>query len=330
MQRLVTDAATLTSGPQPPLRLGAVEWALIFLHSMMWGSAYFFGALALRDLPPLTITAYRLIPACIIVVGVCLLAGYRIPRTLDYWRRMFFLGLVNNMVPMALILWAQHQVSGGIAAVFNATAPLFGVILAHFLTADEKLHAGKIVGILTGVAGVAVLVGVDVATGLGGGGTTGSVFAKAALLAAAACYAIASVVARTSSHEPPFVIASGQMLSAFVVAMPLALIVDRPWLLPTPSLTAIGGVIGMGVCGSAFAAMLYFTVLRRAGATNTLLVTLLLPLTPILLGAAFLDDTLAPREIAGAAIIGLALLVLDGRLFKRARPGSKAPHRDMT
>ena len=294
--------------------MGAIEWTLIVLHSIMWGSAYFFGAIALRELPSLTITAFRLIPACIIVVGVCWMAGNRIPRTAEYWRRMLVLGVTNNVLPMMLILFAQHQVSGGIAAVFNAMTPLIAVVLAHFVTVDEKFTSHKGVGIAAGIIGVSVLVGADITSGASGG-----VVAKLALLGAAAAYAISGLFARKTSREPPFVIAAGQMLSALIISMPLALMVDQPWTLPIPTASAWGAVLGMGVFGSAVAALLYFTVLKRAGATNTLLVTLLLPLTPILLGAAFLGERLSTREWAGAAIIGAALVILDGRLIRKLR-----------
>jgi drug/metabolite transporter (DMT)-like permease len=294
--------------------MGAAEWSLIVLHSIMWGSAYFFAAIAVPEIPPLTITAFRLIPACTIVVAACLIVRNWVPFEWHFWRRMFALGLVNNIIPMLLILYAQHQVTGGIAAVFNAMTPLLAVILAHFVTTDEKFTGHKIAGILAGILGVSVLVGADITSG-----ATGSVLAKVALLGAAAAYAIAGVFARTTSREPPFVIAAGQMLSALVISMPLALTIDQPWTLPQPSWQAVGAVICMGMFGSALAALLYFTLIRRAGATNTLLVTLLLPLTPIMLGVTFLGERLSAREMSGAAIIGLALIILDGRAFNFVR-----------
>jgi drug/metabolite transporter (DMT)-like permease len=289
--------------------MGVVEWALIAIHSMLWGSAFFFGAVAIKEIPPLTITAFRLIPACLVVLAVVLLAGHRVPWNADYWRRMFALGALNNFIPLMLILWAQYQVASGIAAVFNATAPLFAVVIAHFATRDERLSARKIAGVMAGIAGVAILVGVDFAAS-----RTGGLLPKIALLGAALSYALAGVYARRTAREAPFVIAIGQMATVLVMAMPLSLLFDRPWLLPPPSAAAVWAVLGMGLFGSALAALVYFTVLKRAGATNTLLVTLLLPLTPILLGAAFLGESLSHREFAGAAMIGLALIILHGRL----------------
>lgn len=305
MQRY--DAAPVAP-PSPPLKLGATEWALIVLHSVLWGSSFFFGAIAIKEVPPLTITAFRAIPACAIVVGVCMALHQRIPSSNDFWTRMLVLAVLNNVAPLLLILWAQHQVAGGVAAVFNATTPLFAVVVAHFVTRDERLSARRIAGVVIGIAGVSVLVGTDVTSGGSGG-----IVAKVALLAAALCYALAGLFARVTSREPPFVIAAGQLVAALLLAMPLAIAFDHPWTLPLPSGRVVAAIVGMGVFSSAFAALVYFTVIRRAGATNGLLVTLLLPITPIILGTLLLGDAIHVREVVGAVIIALALVVLDGR-----------------
>jgi drug/metabolite transporter (DMT)-like permease len=295
-----------------PLRMGASEWALIGLHSMLWGTAFFFAELAIPEVPALTIAAFRLIPASLITAGVCLWLGYRLPATWREWGRLVLLAAANNVTPILLILWAQREVTGGIAAVFNATTPLFGVFLAHVFTQDERLSAVKVTGILVGISGVAVLVGADL---LGGFGSSG--LAKLALIGAALCYALAGVYARGFPQYPPQILAAGQMIGALLLSMPLALLVDQPWMLSLPSAKAASAVVGMGLFASALAALCYFTVLKRAGATNAMLATLLVPLTPIMLGGLFLGETLAPREITGACIIALALLTIDGRLVAR-------------
>jgi drug/metabolite transporter (DMT)-like permease len=292
--------------------MGASEWTLLGLHSMLWGSAYFFAELAIPEVPVLTIAAFRLIPAALIMASVCLWLGYRLPATSRDWVRLVLLAAVNNVVPMLLILWAQREVTGGIAAVFNATTPLFGVFLAHAFTQDERLSISKLTGILVGISGVTILVGADVLGGLSSGGVS-----KLALLGAALCYAIAGVYARRFPGYPPQNLAAGQMIGALMLSMPIALLVDQPWTLSLPSAKAAGAVVGMGLFASALAALCYFTVLKRAGATNAMLATLLVPLTPIVLGGLFLGETLTPREITGACIIALALLTIDGRLVTR-------------
>ena len=298
-----------------PLRLGGVEWGLIALQSMLWGSSYFFIAVAQPELPALTIAALRTIPASIALLLIVLSLGYRLPATLAEWRLFILFAAFNTVLPFLLIVWGQSRATGGMAAILNASAPLFGIFLAHLLTHDEKLSAHKLAGILVGIVGVGILVGYDFAVG-----SRADVLARLALLAAPLCYVCANIFVRNRlGHYPAFVVAVMQMVGATFVAIPLAMVIDRPWNLPAPSGTVLGAILGMGLLGSAFAPLCHFTVLRRAGATNASLVTLIMPLTPVLLGAAFLGERLTPREMAGALVIAAALIIIDGRLVRRVR-----------
>jgi drug/metabolite transporter (DMT)-like permease len=295
-----------------PLRLGAVEWGLIALQSMLWGSSYFFIAMVQAELPALTIAALRTIPASIVLVAVVLSLGYRMPATLAEWRQFIFFSAFNTVLPFVLIVWGQARTTGGMAAILNASAPLFGIFLAHVLTHDEKLSRNKLAGILLGIVGVGILVGYDFAVG-----STADVLARLALLAAPLCYVLANIYARNKLGQyPPFVIAMMQMVASIFIAVPLALAVDHPWTLPMPSLKVLAAIVGMGVLGSSLAGLCHFTVLRRAGATNALLVTLIMPLTPILLGSIFLGEHLTGRDMLGAAVIAAALIVIDGRVVR--------------
>jgi drug/metabolite transporter (DMT)-like permease len=225
------------------------------------------------------------------------------------------LSVLNNVLPFVLVVMAQRDVTGGIAAVFNATAPLFTLFLSAYLIAEERLTWSRVAGIVIGIAGVAVLIGADPAGARG-------IAAPVMLLAAAACYGVANVFARLKlGGYPPFVVATGQMISSLVLSTVIALVVERPWEQPMPAGETLAAIAAMGTFGSAFASLCHFTVLKRAGATNGMLVTIVLPLTPILLGAIFFGERLSLREIAGAAIIAFALVVIDGRLFRR--PGFK-------
>ena len=300
------------AGGGAPLRMGAVEWGLIALQSMFWGSSYFFIALVQADLPAFTIAALRTVPASLALLLIVLSLGYRLPATLAEWRLFILFALFNTLIPFILIVWGQSRATGGMAAILNASAPLFGIFLAHMLTQDEKLSWNKLAGILVGITGVGVLVGYDFAAG-----TSADILARLALLAAPLMYVCANIFARTQlGHYPPFVVAAMQMVGSIFTAFPLALAFDHPWTLPIPALGTIGALIGMGVFGSALAALCHFTVLQRAGATNATLVTLIMPLTPIILGAAFLGEHLAPREMAGALVIAAALIIIDGRIFR--------------
>jgi drug/metabolite transporter (DMT)-like permease len=293
----------------PALRLGAVEWGLIVLQSMLWGSSYFFIAAVQSQVPAFTIAALRTLPAAAVLLVIVLSLGYRLPATLAEWRLFIGFSVFNSVLPFLLIVWGQSRTTGGMAAILNATAPLFGIFLAHVLTHDEKLSWRKAAGILVGLAGVVVLMGRDVLAG-----ASADLLARLALLAAPLSYVCANIfVRRRLGGYPPFVIAAMQMVGAIFVAVPLALVLDRPWEQAAPSATALAAIAGMGVLGSALSSLCHFTVLQRAGATNASLVTLIMPLTPVVLGSVFLGERLSPTDIAGALIVAAALIIIDGR-----------------
>jgi drug/metabolite transporter (DMT)-like permease len=301
-----------------PLRLGAVEWGLIALQSMLWGSSYFFIAVVQDQVPILTVVAMRGVAASIMLIAIVTSLGYRMPATLAEWAHFAFFSTFNTLIPFALIVWGQARATGGMAAILNASAPLFGIFLAHLLTHDEKLSVNKLAGILLGFVGVAILIGSDLAVM-----SSADLMARLALLAAPLLYVLANIYARNRLGEyPPFVIAMMQMAASVFISVPLALAVDWPWTLPMPSMTVLGAIIATGVFGSGLAALCHFTVLQRAGATNAMLVTLIMPLTPILLGGIFLGERLTGREIVGAVIIAAALLIIDGRLLRLLPRGS--------
>jgi drug/metabolite transporter (DMT)-like permease len=308
MQNSTASAAT-------PLRLGFVEWGLMALQSTLWGSSYFFIALVQSEVPALTITALRSLPAAAVLLLIVLSLGYRLPATLAEWRLFVVFSAFNTVLPFLLIVWGQSRATGGMAAILNSTAPLFGIFLAHVFTHDEKLSWSKVAGILIGIAGVGVLIGRDIL-----GGSAADLMARLALLGAPLCYVCANIfVRRRLSSYPPFVIAATQMAGAIFVALPLAAAFDRPWEHATPSAQALAAIVAMGVLGSALPSLCHFTVIRRAGAANASLVTLIMPLTPILLGGVFLGERLSGTEIAGALIVTAALVIIDGRMFGALR-----------
>ena len=308
MQNAASPPAPGHPGATPPLRLGATEWLLLAMHSMLWGSAFFFVDIAKSEMSAFVMTSLRLVPAAsILLVVAAVMRLSLIPLVRDWWR-FLLLASINNYIPFLLLIYGQYQVTGGIAAVFNATSPLFAAFLAHALTQDEKLSANKLAGIVLGISGVGVLAWQDL-----WGGSDAGLLAKGALLGAAFCYALAGIYGRTFRGFQPIVVASGQMVWALILSIPLALLIGQPWNDPPPSSTALLACLGMGVFASAFASICYFTILKRAGATNALLVTLLLPLTPITLGAVFLGHSLKPTDIAGGLLIACALIVIDGR-----------------
>lgn len=292
--------------------LALLDYGLIGLQSMLWGSAFFFVAIVGRDIAPITMTALRLVPACLVLLIVIYALGLRLPASRSAWGKMLLMSAFNNVIPFVLIIYAQRDVSGGLAAIFNATAPLFAVFIAPLFVPEERWSLARIAGIMTGIAGVALLVG-------GKAGVVSSA-AAALLLIAASCYATANVMTRLFfPGYPPFVIACAQMLASLFLAVIAALLLEQPWAMTAPSPKSLLAITAMGILSSAFASLCHFTVLRRTGPTNAMLVTIILPLTPILLGSLLLGEQITLQQVVGGLVIASALVMIDGRLLNRFR-----------
>lgn len=306
-----------TATPDAP-QLGAFEWGLLLLLSLVWGGSFFFQAYLIAFLPPLTIVAGRVgfaaLALWLVILAMPRLTRGGLPRDPKIWGALFTMGVINNAIPFGLIVWGQTQITGGLAAVLNATTPFFAVILAHWLTSDEKISGPKIAGIVAGIAGVAVLIGPDVLSSTGA-----SIWAKLAVLGAAFSYAIAGIYGRRFKGQPAIVTATGQLTGSSIVIVALAMFIDRPWTLAAPPPLAWAALIALALLATAFAYILYFRILKTAGATNLMLVTLLVPVGAILLGAAFLAEAVTPRQLAGMALIFVGLAAIDGRIWRWVR-----------
>jgi drug/metabolite transporter (DMT)-like permease len=287
-------------------------WIWLLSLSVLWGGSFFFAKVALGELAPLSVVFGRVALAAIALNLVLALTASSLFQRKVPWRSFFAMGLLNNLVPFALIFWGQTQIASGLASILNATTPLFTLVVAHFLTQDERIDAIKLSALVIGIGGVAVLMGPDVLAG--SHGTLGQL----ACLGAALSYAFAGVYGRRfkAMGVAPLDAAAGQVTASTMLILPIMLIVDQPWTLPGfPSATVWASLAGLALLSTALAYVLYFRILAAAGATNLLLVTFLIPVTAILLGASVLGEHLLPRHFAGMALIGLSLAAIDGRLL---------------
>jgi drug/metabolite transporter (DMT)-like permease len=296
-------------------RIDARDWSLLGLLSVLWGGSFFFNGVVLRELPPLTVVFLRVALAAIILLPLLRVYGIRLPRGVAGWAPFFAIGLLNNVLPFSLIVMGQTRIPSGLASILNATTPLFAVVVMA-VAGEEKLHARRIAGVITGLIGVIILHGQGL-DGKGLGFETGQGIGILLCLAAAFSYGLAALVARRLlSNSPPLATATFQMLASAAMMTVVAGVVERPWQLPMPGLTTWLAVIGLAALSTALAYIVFFQILRRSGATNVMLVTLLIPVTALLLGYLVLGEKISPREIAGALVIGSALLVIDGRVLK--------------
>lgn len=306
-----------TSRPMTPF-----EWGMLMALALVWGGSFFFNVVAVRELPVFTVVVSRVVLAAIVLLVILRFTGERLPRDPRVWAAFFGMGLLNNAIPFSLIVAGQQHIASAVASILNASTPLFTVILAHVLTSDEKMTANKLLGVVVGFAGVAMMIGFDALHSLGT-----NVLAQLMCLGGALSYAFAGIFGRRfkSMGVPPMTTATGQVIASSVLLVPVMLMVDRPWTLATPSAAAIGALIGLAVLSTAFAYVLYFRILSTAGATNLMLVTFLVPVGAIMLGILFLDEQLMPKHIAGMALIGMGLAAIDGRLISALGPRSPQP-----
>ncbi len=277
------------------------------------GCSYFLIELALEGFTPLTLVTLRLALAALMLWAAAVAGGLPIPRSPAIWAMFLVMGLLNNVAPFTLISWGQTQIASSLASILNATTPLFGVIIAHAVLADERVTRLKALGVVVGFIGVAVMIGPEALLGLGGG-----FLGQLAVLIAAASYAVAGAYGRRfqSTGLHPIVIAAGQVSASTLFMIPTALLVDAPFSAAAAPFSAWAGVIALAVFGTALAYIGYFRLLAMAGATNLLLVTFLNPVTVILLGVLLLNEALRAVHIAGMVLIALGLSAIDGRPWR--------------
>jgi drug/metabolite transporter (DMT)-like permease len=299
-----------------------LEWTMLVALSAVWGGAFYFNAVAVKELPVLTVVVARVALAAFVLLGAMELSGVAMPTGRRVWAAFFGMGLLNNAIPFSLIVWGQSHIASGVASILNASTPLFTVVLAHALTADEKMTGGRLCGVVVGSVGVAVMIGGDAVHSLGT-----SVVAQLACVAAAASYAFAGIFGRRfrTMGITPMATATGQLVASSILLVPVMLAIDHPWSLPAPSANAVGALIAIATLSTALAYVLYFRILATAGATNLLLVTFLIPVSAILLGIVFLSETLQVRHLAGMAMIGIGLAAIDGRPWRAARSLRRGP-----
>jgi drug/metabolite transporter (DMT)-like permease len=296
--------------------MGALEWAMLLALSVLWGGSFLFVGVAVKELPPLTLVTLRVSLAAGTLLAMLRLGGIALPREPRIWAALLVMSFLNNVVPFTLIAWGQSHIASGVASIFNATTPLFGVLVAHVWTSDEKATPSRLAGVVVGFAGVTVMMG-------GAALRTAGVdlLAQSAILIASFCYAVSGVFGRrfTAMGVAPLATAAGMLTLSSFLLLPLALVVDRPWTLPAPSAAAILSVAALALVSTAFAYLLYFRILAVAGATNLMLVTFLIPISAIVLGASVLGERLALKHFVGMALIGLGLAAIDGRLLAAMR-----------
>ncbi len=294
--------------------MGKAEWIMLIALSVLWGGSFLFVGIAVHDVPPLTIVLIRVALSAIALHIILKTMGYKFPTDKTILFAFLIMGLLNNAIPFSLISYGQSHIASGLASILNATTPIFTVIVAHFLTTDEKLTTRKVSGVIIGFIGVAVMIGIDALQALGI-----HIFAQLAILLATTSYAFAGIYGKRfqALGVKPITVATGQVTASSFLMLPLVLIIDQPWTLSMPSTHSIIALIALALLSTVLAYILFFEVLARAGATNLLLVTFLIPPSAIILGVLVLNESIQFNQMLGLALIIVSLATIDGRVFRR-------------
>jgi drug/metabolite transporter (DMT)-like permease len=303
-------------------KLDATGWGLIAILTLLWGGAFYMIEVGLRSFPPITLVFIRMAFAVPPMWIAMRFMGERLPTDMRIWALLAVVGAFNCALPFTLFFWGQQYLDSGYASILNATTPLWGVITAHFMTADEKATPSRIVGVLVGLAGIMVMVGPEAMKGV-----SDNLLAQLACLISTVFYSLAAIFGRRLSQTSltPMAVATGQTMTAALMMVPIMLVIDQPWTMSTPRLDSVLAGLAIALISTALAYVLYFRLIDRSGASNAQLVAFLMPILAVALGVAFLNESLSSGQVAGAVLIAFGLAIIDGRLLARLAPRRAVP-----
>ena len=324
-ERNCADAAgapDVYGAPMIRTQMDKGDWAILATLALIWGGAFLFIGVAVRHVHPLTYVWLRLTVAAAAMWLFLKVRRQPLDLPKQVWGSILLLALLNNALPFSLFGWGQTHIASGLAAILNATTPIWGVLVAHFLTVDERMTPRKIAGVLLGFGGVATMIGPTLLANMGTDGV-----AQLACISASLSYALAAVWARRFKRMglSPMSVTTGQLSAGALMMLPVAMVFDQPWNQPLPPLAAWAAIVALALLCTALGYVLYFRLIDSAGATNALLVTLLVPPVAILLGGLFLGESLAPQDFIGLALIAVGLAAIDGRLLNLLAPRRRLP-----
>ena len=285
-------------------RNSLLEYGLLGLLALLWGSSYLFIKVAVAEIPPVTLIALRVAGAALFLFVVLFVRGGRLPRNPQIWGMLGIQAFFNSIGAWTILAWGQQYVEAGLASVLNSTSPIFVFLFTAFFSRHEKLSGLKLGGAIIGLFGVVLIVGVDVLAGLGN-----AVAGQIACLVGAMLYAGAAIYGRKFSGIGPLETALGTMLWATVVLTPLAFMVEDPLSL-RPSMTAIGSTLVLAIACTGFALIIYFRLVRTLGSLGVASQSYLRAGIGVVLGVVLLGEHLSIPIIVGlaAAIAGVWMI----------------------
>lgn len=282
---------------------------LLLLLAFLWGSAYPFTKISVHEIPMLTFSLGRSAIGALILWLILRFKGQRLPGWDRIWIHLAMMGVVHNAAPYVLVAWGSQSVDSGLTAIITSTAPLFTIVLAHFMVADDRLTPAKIAGVLVAISGMIALLAPSFQ-----GGLNASLQGILAILVASLCYGVATVYTRKYLRGLPFLVGpTAQLIISSGLLLPLSLLLERPFQLPIPSMTSLLAWGATGVLGTAAAFIVFFRLIEMASPSFVSMVSYLIPIVGAGLGMLILGERLPRSAYVGFTIILAGVIIANGR-----------------
>lgn len=282
------------------------HWTAFIILGIIWSASFLWIKLALNEIGPFTLVAFRVLFGVLFAGGAVLLQRKAWPSDWAGWFPFLLLGVTSVAIPFFLITWGELSIDSAVAAILNATVPLFTIVIAHLFLLDDKMSVQRVLGLLIGFIGVIVLLSKDLTTG-----SQSSILGQAAVILASIFYAASSVYARRKTQfAPGLVRGAAPLVSATIILWMVAPVLESPFKVPQMPLTWIA-VLWLGILGSGLALILWYYLLHEIGPTRTGMVTYIFPLGGVFLGVIFLNEHLSWQLAIGALLIISSILVVN-------------------
>lgn len=297
-------------------RPGVLQWCALLALVVLWGSRFYSVEIALRAFDPLTIVFFQILIAAAALYICMRVTGSVLPRDLRSWLFFSAMALIGNVMPFFLESWGQVAIDSGLVGILLSVSPLSVLLLAHWLLPDERATGLRLTGFLFGLVGVVILIGPDALRAMGGSATT--IVAQLAVLLAAVCYGLAAVITRLAPPHSPLIMSAGVMIAAAAQLIPVWF-----WQSDMPQWETIAwppiiAIVAIGLFCTALAALVFFYLIARTGATFQSLVNYLLPVWAVAVGASLLNEPIPENGLVALALVFASLALTQ-------RQPSKAP-----
>jgi drug/metabolite transporter (DMT)-like permease len=291
---------------------------MLLALAFIWGGSFFLAEIMLLEMSPFQIVFHRVGIAALVMYAFMRFRGKTLPKDVKSWAVLAVMGLLNNAIPFSAIVFGQQYITGGLASILNSTTAFFGVIIPAIFLSEEHITITKLTGVTLGVIGVVVIIGIETLSQL-----SLSSIGQYLIIVSSISYAFASVWGRLYVRDLGIeVTATGMLITSTVWMFILSMMVEGvPLEILSPQSAA--AALTMAILCTSIAYLLYFGILAEAGASNLMLVTIIIPVFALILDALFLGDLVSGTDMAGFAIIAIGLLVIAERIKLPKRTSRK-------